>query len=61
MSRNKTTHYEVRYRSHITGNDALFETFFVKEAAYAAADALRERCFKFDNKQTAASVFVDEK
>lgn len=61
MSRNKSTRYEVRYRSHITGSDALYETFYDKDAAYAEAKALRERCFKFDNPQTVASVFVDEK
>jgi hypothetical protein len=61
MSRNKSTRYEVRYRSHITGNDALYETYFDKEAAYVEAKAFRERCFKYDNPQTAGSVFVDEK
>lgn len=57
----KTTRYEVRYRSHITSADALFETFYDKSAAYAEAKALRVRCIKWDNPQTAASVFVDEK
>ena len=61
MSRNKSTRYEVRYRSHITGTDALYETHFDKDAAYADANVLKERCFKFDNRQTAMSVFVDEK
>ena len=61
MSRNKSTRYEVRYRSHIKCGDALYETFYDKDAAYAETKAFREQCFKFDNPQTAASVFVDEK
>lgn len=55
------TRYTIRYRSHITGSDALYETFFVKDVAYEEARKLRERCMKFDNKQTASSVFVEEK
>lgn len=50
--------HEVRYRSHITGTDALFERCKSKDEALRTASALKERCVKFDNKLTAGSVFI---
>lgn len=51
--------HEVRYKSLITGGDALYDRYPNQHAALHAAVEFRRKCVVFDNRQMAASIKIN--